>query len=438
MIPSSLDEPSPALRARGTARPQTYGPRSIAALVVAISVVLLSWAGLVAFKHSLSLSSFTVTGKAKTTFDVVRCGTAEGGRRYRSGRVGDDGIARVTVPFGCWEARPEDGDTSGFALQRVTASSTGADTVAFVVLGALGVAVLALLYPAVCGVRASRRAQRLHRAGQVIDARICGDAAREWTAYTFGFGAAIAVVAGLFLFMSLANGGVRTPFFRFSLMSAKFRILLRAFARNIRIFLITEVIVLVWGLVVAIARLTPGRAGAPVRWLAIVYIDLFRGLPAVIVLFLIDFGLKKSGIPWLSKLDDFWYAVMALTFTYGAYVAEVYRSGIESIHWSQSAASRSLGLSHTQTLRHVIVPQAVRRIVPPLLNDFISLQKDTSLVGFIGVIEVVNQSRIINSNEFNLSAMTLAAVFFYVITVPQARLVDWLLRRDQARMRAGG
>jgi len=214
--------------------------------------------------------------------------------------------------------------------------------------------------------------------------------------------------------------------------------MLRAFSRNVKIFLITEVFVLVWGLLVAIARLTPGRSGAPVRWLAVAYIDMFRGLPAVIVLFLIDLGLKKSGVPGLSKLDDFWYAVMALTLTYGAYVAEVYRSGIESIHWSQTAASRSLGLSHGQTLRHVIVPQAVRRIIPPLLNDFIGLQKDTSLVGFIGVLEVVNQARILSNNYFNLSAMTLAALFFYVITVPQARFVDALLRRDQAKMRAGG
>ena len=193
-----------------------------------------------------------------------------------------------------------------------------------------------------------------------------------------------------------------------------------------------------WGLIVAVGRLTPGRAGAPVRWLAIAYIDLFRGLPAVIVLYLVAFGFRRSGIPWLSTLDDFWYAVFALTLTYGAYVAEVYRSGIDSIHWSQTAAARSLGLSHSKTLRHVVVPQAVRRIIPPLLNDFIGLQKDTSLVGFIGVLEVVNQSQIINSTEFNLSALTVAAALFYVITLPQARLVDVLLRRDQARMRAGG
>ena len=435
MISSSLGEPPAVPRARRAARPQTYGPRTIAALLVSVAVIALAWSGLLAFKHSLSLSSFTATGKAKATFDVYRCGSDT---RYRSGRIRDDGTTAVTVPFGCWEARPEEGDTTGFVAQSFQAPSTTADTVALLVLGALGAASLVLLYPAVQGVRESRRAQRLHQQEDAVEARIAGDSAREWSAYAFGFGAAVAVIGLLFLFMSLANGGVRTPFFKFSLMSDKLGIMLRAFSRNIKIFLITEVVVLVWGLIVAVARLTPGRAGAPVRWLAVAYIDMFRGLPAVIVLFLIDFGLKKSGIPWLSKLDDFWYAVMALSLTYGAYVAEVYRAGIESIHWSQTAASRSLGLSHTQTLRHVVVPQAVRRIVPPLLNDFIGLQKDTSLVGFIGVVEVVNQSRIINSNEFNLSAMTLAALFFYVITVPQARMVDVLLRRDQARMRAGG
>ena len=127
-----------------------------------------------------------------------------------------------------------------------------------------------------------------------------------------------------------------------------------------------------------------------------------------------------------------------MTLTYGAYVAEVYRAGIESIHWSQFAAARSLGLSYLQTLRYVIVPQAVRRIMAPLLNDFIGLQKDTALVQVIGVIDAFNQSRIIASNAFNLSAVTIVAILFVLITIPQARFVDKLIERDNARMRAGG
>src|SRR4029078_9969995 len=131
-----------------------------------------------------------------------------------------------------------------------------------------------------------------------------------------------------------------------------------------------------------------------------------------------------------------WCCILALTLTYGAYVAEVYRAGIDSIHPSQWAASRSLGLSYLQTLRYVIVPQAVRRIVAPLLNDFIGLPEDTAIVQVIGVVDGFNQSRMIASNAFNLSAVTIVAILFVLITIPQARFVDRLLERDQARMRA--
>ena len=131
-------------------------------------------------------------------------------------------------------------------------------------------------------------------------------------------------------------------------------------------------------------------------------------------------------------------AIFALTLTYGAYVAEVYRSGIESIHWSQTAAARSLGLSFLQTLRFVVVPQAVRRIIPPLLNDFIGLQKDTALVQVVGIIDAFNQSKIYASNKFNLSAVTTVGILFVLFTIPQARFVDRLLEREKRRTQAGG
>ena len=134
----------------------------------------------------------------------------------------------------------------------------------------------------------------------------------------------------------------------------------------------------------------------------------------------------------------FWLAVLGLTLTYGAYVSEVYRAGLESIHWSQTAAARSLGLSHVQTLRYVVVPQAVRRIIPPLLNDFIGLQKDTALVSVVGVLDIVNRATILKGTYFNLSFITGAAVFFLVVTIPLTRFTDYLIQRDQARMRANG
>ena len=152
--------------------------------------------------------------------------------------------------------------------------------------------------------------------------------------------------------------------------------------------------------------------------------------------YLVGFGLPLSGLPILSGLSVETYAIIALTLTFGAYVAEVYRSGIEGIHWSQVAAARSLGLSYIQTMRYVITPQAVRRIVPPLLNDFIGLQKDTALVNIIGSVDAFNQAKILSSNHFNLSPVSVVAFIFILITIPQARFVDRILERDQRRTRA--
>jgi len=421
---------------RAVTRPSTRLGYAIGALVMAVLVSGFAWVALTAYRHSLAVSSFTITGEPKNTnFEVFRCGATT---RYKTGRIQADGTATVSVPPGCWEARPGASGSKGFEARTAHAPRTTGSALALAITTALGVASLGLFYPAVRSLRSSRRARDALSRDDFVNTRILAEQARQSASYAFGFGAATLIIALGFLFLSAANGGVRTPFFRFSLMTAKFGTILDAFATNVKIFLIAEAFVLVWGLLVAIARLAPGRAGRPVRALAIFYIDLFRGVPAVITIYLLDLGLKKAGIPWVSSWDDFWFAVLALTLTYGAYVAEVYRAGIESIHWSQTAAARSLGLSYPRTLRYVVVPQAVRRIIPPLLNDFIGLQKDTSLVGFVGVVEAFNQARIINSNEFNLSALTMVAFLFYVITVPQARLVDYLIRRDQAKMRANG
>src|SRR4029453_8896685 len=136
--------------------------------------------------------------------------------------------------------------------------------------------------------------------------------------------------------------------------------------------------------------------------------------------------------------DPFPYAIIALTLVYSAYVSEVYRAGIDSVHWSQEAAARSLGLSRTQALRHVVVPQAVRRVIPPLLNDFIGLQKDTVLVSVIGVVEIFRQAQIIKSATFNFTPFMAVALVFIIITIPLARFTDWLVDRDRARQAAMG
>ncbi|HEX5013607.1 MAG TPA: amino acid ABC transporter permease, partial [Candidatus Limnocylindrales bacterium] len=145
-------------------------------------------------------------------------------------------------------------------------------------------------------------------------------------------------------------------------------------------------------------------------------------------------GLAIPGIP----NDPFPYAVLALTLVYSAYVSEVYRAGIDSVHWSQEAAARSLGLSRAQSLRYVVVPQAVRRVIPPLLNDFIGLQKDTVLVSVIGVVEIFRQAQIIKSATFNFTPFLAVALVFIVITIPMARFTDWLVERDRRRQAALG
>ena len=302
-------------------------------------------------------------------------------------------------------------------------------------------AALALFFPAVKSIILWQSKNRAFASGDVAGARICAAAAKDWAFIALGYAAAGLLALAFVNFIFANDMAVGRTFFYLPLIAEKYHLVVYAFWNNIFIFVIAEILVLVWGLIVALGRLLPGEAGRPVRMLAALYCDVFRGLPAVVTLYLIGFGLPLSGIvpseiPGIGRVPLTWYAIIALTLTYGAYVAEVYRAGIESIHWSQLAAARSLGLSYFQALRHVIVPQAVRRIVAPLLNDFIGLQKDTALVNVIGVIDGFNQSRIIASNAFNLSAVTIVAAIFVLITIPQARFVDKLLERDQRRMRA--
>jgi polar amino acid transport system permease protein len=209
------------------------------------------------------------------------------------------------------------------------------------------------------------------------------------------------------------------------------------FAVNVRLFLIAEVLILVWGLVIAVLRSLPGPVFLPIRIIATIYVDVFRAVPGVLVIFLLGFGIPGLAIPGVPN-DPFLWAVVALTLLYSAYVSEVYRAGIESIHPSQTAAARSLGLSQFQALRYVVVPQAVRRVIPPLLNDFIGLQKDTVLVSFVGVVEIFRQSQIRQQASFNYTPYIVTALVFVVLTIPLARLTDWLVARERRRGAGGG
>ena len=229
----------------------------------------------------------------------------------------------------------------------------------------------------------------------------------------------------------------RSYFFDWQLYRESFPEIAAAFLINVKIFLIAESIILVTALGLAVLRSLPGPVFFPVRVLAIVYTDLFRGVPTILVILMLGVGMPSLQLEGVPDSQLFW-ATVSLVLVYTAYVSEVYRAGIESVHPSQDAAARSLGLTRFQSLRFVVIPQAVRRVIPPLLNDFIGLQKDTALISVLGVVEVLQQASIDESANFNGTYYLVAATLFVAITIPLARFTDWLVDRDRRRRQAAG
>lgn len=251
--------------------------------------------------------------------------------------------------------------------------------------------------------------------------------------------ASTAVFFGLAAVLIVSSPGwpeIKRTFFNGQVFAESFPKIVRQFGTNIFIFIVAEIFVLVVALFFAVLRSLPGPVFAPLRILAIGYTDVFRGIPTILVISLLGFGMPALQLQGLPKSEIFW-AIVALVLVYSAYVAEVYRAGIESVHPSQTAAARSLGLSRMQSMRHVVLPQAVRRVIPPLLNDFIGLQKDSALVAFLGVIEGLQTANIISSAEFNYTPFVSLALVYLVITIPQTRFVDWLIARDRRRRQGG-
>jgi polar amino acid transport system permease protein len=230
---------------------------------------------------------------------------------------------------------------------------------------------------------------------------------------------------------------VKTGFFNPEVFRAYLGTIAHAFVLNIKIFLAAEVVILVLALGLAVLRSLPGPVFFPFRLMAIVYTDVFRGIPTILLVYLFGFGVPTLGLSHVTN-DPVKLGAAALVLVYTAYVAEVYRAGIESVHPSQDAAARSLGLTRGQALWAVVLPQAVRRVVPPLLNDFIGLQKDTALISVLGPVEALSRANIGQGAEFNYTPLVVAAFFFVLITIPQARLTDWLIERDRCKQRAGG
>ena len=246
----------------------------------------------------------------------------------------------------------------------------------------------------------------------------------------------VLVVVGFIVVNSPGWERVQTQFFNAEVFGERFEQLLWLFRINLQLFFTAQVLILIVGLILAVLRGLKGPVFFPIRAGVTIYIDVFRGIPSILLIFLLGFGIPALRLPGVTT-DAFFWAVIALTLIWSAYVAEVYRAGIESVHPSQGAAARSLGLSAAQSMRYVVLPQAVRRVIPPLLNDSIGLIKDTALVSFLGVVEIFRRAQIIQAAEFNFTPYLIVAVVFLVVTIPLSRLVDWLVVRDRQQHMSG-
>jgi polar amino acid transport system permease protein len=241
-----------------------------------------------------------------------------------------------------------------------------------------------------------------------------------------------AALVGLAIGLIVTSPGwerVKETFFNWDKAVDSFPAVLEGLWLNIRIMLICAVLIGIFGLTLAVMRTIRGPVAFPLRLFATAYVDLFRGLPLLLVLFLLGFGAPALRLSGLPNSALFWGAT-ALVLSYSAYVAEVFRAGIESVHPSQRAAARSLGLSYGQTLRHVVLPQAVRRVVPPLMNDLVSLQKDSGLIAVLGVIDAIRAAQIETATDFNFTPYVVAGALFVALTIPMARFTDHLARKQ--------
>lgn len=239
----------------------------------------------------------------------------------------------------------------------------------------------------------------------------------------------VLVVLGWLVTRSEGWARVQDTFFNWDKAVSSFPAVLKGLWLNIRIMLACGVAIAVIGMLLAVMRTLRGPIFFPLRLFATAYVDLFRGLPLILVIFLLGFGVPALRLPGVPSELVLWGAV-AIVLSYSAYVAEVFRAGIESVHPSQRAASRALGLTYGQTLRHVVVPQAVRRVMPPLMNDLVSLQKDSGLIAVLGVMDAIQAARVQTAVDFNFTPYVVAGFLFICLTIPMARFTDHLAKKQ--------
>jgi len=247
---------------------------------------------------------------------------------------------------------------------------------------------------------------------------------------------AFAAICSITVLNSPGWSRVQEQFFDADVAVASLPRILAGLWVNIQVLVVAAICVLALGLTIAAVRTLRGPVFFPLRALATIYTDLFRGLPLIIVLYVVGFGvpgLRLPGVPTSPVI----LGTVALVMTYSAYVAEVFRAGIESVHPSQRAAARSLGLTYRQTMRLVVVPQAVRRVTPPLLNDFVAMQKDVGLISVLGAVDAVRAAQIESSRYFDFTPYIVAGVLFVLLAIPSARIADTLAARAVRREQAG-
>jgi len=268
----------------------------------------------------------------------------------------------------------------------------------------------------------------LNETAVISDRRLAREAAKRRQArrgQAVAAASTIVVLGGLAAWVLTSPGWptVQETFFSWAVFKESFPDVLRGFWLDVRIFMIVEVVVLVVALVIALVRTSRGPALFPLRMLGTVYVDLFRGVPTILLVYLVGFGvpaLQLTGLP----TDPVVLGGIALSLSYSAYVAEVYKAGIRSVHRGQRDAALAVGLTEGQAMRHVILPQAVRRVAPPLLNDFVALQKDVALISILGPQEAFRIAQIIQGENFNYTPLIAAALLYLAVTVPLARVVD--------------
>ncbi|MBK0420983.1 amino acid ABC transporter permease [Leucobacter sp. CSA2] len=245
-----------------------------------------------------------------------------------------------------------------------------------------------------------------------------------------------AAVLVLVLVNSPGWARVRETFFDWDVAMGAFPRVIEGLWLNIQVLVIAAIGVAILGTLLAVARTLRGAVFTPIRLAAAVYTDFFRGIPVLLVLYLVGFGVP--GLEITGRMPPQFWGTIALILCYSAYVAEVLRAGIEAVHPSQRLAARSLGLSHGKTLRLVVLPQAVRKVTPALMNDFVSMQKDVGLISVLGAVDAIRAAQIEVASSYNFTPYVLAGVLFVLLSLPFIRLTDWITARAQKREQIGG